>query len=65
MVEVNLMATVLFWHGFANTSLSMSMRGRYKMDSRMEIGHLFFKNRRVRYARADKPVDPGSSVGTS
>ena len=30
------------------------MRGRYKMDSPMEIAHLFFKNRRVRYARADK-----------
>ena len=32
MVGVNIMATVLFLHDFANTSLSLSMRGRYKME---------------------------------
>ena len=48
MVRVNLMATVLFLHGFDNYfSLRLSMRGRCNLNMKLPNGndHLFFKTR--------------------
>ena len=44
MVRVNLMATVLLWHGFDNYS-KLVYAGSYKMKLPNGNGHLFFKTR--------------------
>ena len=53
MVRFNLMATVLFRHGFDHY-LSLSMRGRYNNEIAEWKWPPIFRNKGVRYARADE-----------